>query len=281
MNIAHLESLINRSIIYLHFTTEEPISLGMYNEGNIRKIASYIDKEGRQIFLIPSESIKGVMRSIASKIFRDMEGGFICEKGNHPDNEANKLSIGIVKKELSCILHEDLINELTEDTIKQFYISLNNCCVCRLFGSNMLASKLVFDDAYFTNTQVLKYASTSIDRKSRIAKENMLFTVESIKPDRVCLKIIADNITKPENRLLSLLLDFISKRGLVLGGLKSRGYGSLSLDRDRTNAKVVEFKINNISEDNKIENINALLLNDNYYKEFGIEEYIKWLQNLA
>ncbi len=52
--IYHIEHLRNRAILELKFKALEPISIGIYNEGNIRKIVGYVNDDGKFIPFIPS-----------------------------------------------------------------------------------------------------------------------------------------------------------------------------------------------------------------------------------
>jgi CRISPR-associated RAMP protein (TIGR02581 family) len=267
--IHHIECLKNRAILELRFNALEPISVGMYNEGNIRKIVGYI-RDDKFIPFIPSESIKGVLRSIARKIFKNMENGFDCNKGKHNTNINSN-----VDEYLKKIYSEDQLKELDEDIKKDIYLALNECYVCRLFGSNMVTGKLIINDMII-NGDVYNYTSTAIDRNKRIVKEDSLFTVEYVASDNLMLTIIADNIEKDkERRLLAVILDYMIKLGIEIGGLKSRGYGLIKLD-ENSRVKIVDFKeIKDRSKDDDIiYNINALALKEGYFRDMTVKDYI-------
>jgi CRISPR-associated RAMP protein (TIGR02581 family) len=268
--IHHIECLKNRAILELRFNALEPISVGMYNEGNIRKIVGYI-RDDKFIPFIPSESIKGVLRNIARKIFKNMENGFDCNKGKHNANINSN-----VDEYLKKIYSEDQLKELDKDIKKDIYLALNECYVCRLFGSNMVTGKLIINDMII-NGDVYNYTSTAIYRKKRIVKEDSLFTVEYVVSDNLMLTIIADNIEKnKEGRLLAVILDYMIKLGIEIGGLKSRGYGLIKLDDENSRVKIVDFKeIKDRSKDDDIiYNINALALKEGYFRDMNIKDYI-------
>ena len=271
--IHHIECLKNRAILELRFNALEPISVGMYNEGNIRKIVGYT-RDGKFIPFIPSESIKGVLRSIARKIFKNMENGFDCNKGKHNANINSN-----VDEYLKKIYSEDQLKELDEDIKKDIYLALNRCYVCRLFGSNMVTGKLIINDMII-NGDVYNYTSTAIDRNRRIVKGDSLFTVEYVASDNLMLTIIANNIEKDkEGRLLAVILDYMIKLGIEIGGLKSRGYGLIKLD-ENSRVKIVDFKeIKDRSKDDDIiYNINALALKEGYFRDMTVKEYINELR---
>jgi len=276
--IHHIECLKNRAILELRFNVLEPISIAMYNEGNIRKIVGYT-RDGKFTPFIPSESIKGVLRSIARKIFINMENGFDCNK----DSKGIKHNINTnlnIDDYLKAIYSEDQLRELDEDAKKDIYLALNKCYVCRLFGSNMVTGKLIITDMII-NGDVYNYTSTAINRRKRIAKEDNLFTVEYVVPDNLMLTIIADNIEKDkEGRLLAAILDYMIKLGIEIGGLKSRGHGLIKLDDENSSVKIVEFKeIKDRSKDDDIiYNINALALKKDYFRNIRIKEYLDELR---
>ena len=271
----HIEYLRNRAILELKFNVLEPISVGMYNEGNIRKIIGYMNND-KFVPFIPSESIKGVLRSIARKIFKNMNDGFDCNKAKH-DTICN-VNNNELKNIFKNIFNDEQLKELDDDIKKEIYIALKECYVCKLFGSNMVTGKLTFTDLTINDSiDVFNYTSTAIDRKKKIAKENSLFTTEYITPERVNLTIIADNIEKSnDGKLFAALLEYMIKLGIKVGGLKSRGYGLIKLDESSL-VKVIEFKDVKDKED-MIYNINALTLKDNYYKPIKVKEYIDELR---
>ncbi len=273
--IYHIEHLKNRAVLELRFKALEPISVGMYNEGNIRKIVGYINN-GIFIPFIPSESVKGVLRNIATKIFNSMNknNGFFCNKGRHDNQKSNQNALDYLKD----IFDNKQLNELDEITKKELYIALNECDVCKLFGSNMVAGKLSFTDLTIDNNyiDVFNYTSTAIDRKRRIVREDSLFITEFIMPKYLTLTIIADNIERGrEGRLFATLLEYMIKRGIKVGGLKSKGYGLIQLD-EGSKVKIIEFKEVKGIED-IIYNMNALILKGNY-RIMNIEEYINELR---
>ncbi len=196
-----------------------------------------------------------------------MDGGFACDKGKHNNGLSN------IELDLKGIFDDEQLQELSEDAKKELYIALNKCYVCKLFGSNMVAGKLTFTDLMINDCiEVFYYTSTAIDRKKRIVREGSLFTVEYIIPNNLTMTIITDNIEREkEGRLLAALLEYILKIGIKVGGLKSRGYGLIKLDKNST-VKVIEFKEDIKNDDDVIYNISALILRNNY-KTMTIGEY--------
>ncbi|MEM1950817.1 MAG: RAMP superfamily CRISPR-associated protein [Candidatus Nitrosocaldaceae archaeon] len=264
----HLERIIHRSILDLYFKVEEPISVGMYNEGNIRKIV-VLPTKNRYMPFIPAESVKGTMRSLARKIYDSS-----CNKGEHSRDTINQLDESKIE-ELSKlgIFTSNQLDELNKDDKLNLYLALR-CPICRLFGSRMLCGKLLFSDMLVSDTQIITYTSVSINRKRRIAEKERLFTTEYIMPSSTSIRIIANNvIEKQEHELLTALLTIIADKGIQIGGLKSRGYGSLKLDKERSSITILEFIESPKNDEDIINNVRALLQTGNY-KRLTIGEYI-------
>ncbi|MEM2856236.1 MAG: RAMP superfamily CRISPR-associated protein [Candidatus Nitrosocaldaceae archaeon] len=274
MSFKHLEKIYNRSIIELTFDVKSPISLGLSNESNVRSIVKYIINN-KIIVLIPSESIKGVMRSLGRRLIIGNESYDklikSCNKGKHTVNISNINDES--DKLLEQIFSEEQLKDISKEDKNSFYLSVR-CPLCRLFGSSNFASKLIFKDVIL-DTPIFTYTSNSIDRRFNIAKEDHLFRVEYVKPDSIKINIIANNLSKPESILFSRILEVISKRGLQIGGLKSKGYGLLSFKE--ADIKVLKL-VKPTSEDDIIKNINALLLIDNFQK-YEISDYLKLLES--
>lgn len=267
MDINHLKHLINRSIFDLYFDVKQPISVGSGTEGNIRKIAILIKDEGLVPF-VPAESVKGTMRSLARRLFPE----YNCDKGEHYSGS----DVNITERELDIlqsVLHERQIEELS-DKVKMNLIRSLRCAICRLFGSKMLCGKLLFNDMYpLGYKDVMTYTSNSINRKTMTVEQNRLFTAEYIMPEGMYLRIIADNLGREEKILISSLLRWISDIGFEVGGLKSRGYGLLLLNKERSSIKIL--KLNEVKDENDIiNNVRAMLLRQGYYDELNIEEYV-------
>lgn len=268
----HLERLVSRDILDLCFEVKEPISVSMGNEGNIKKIAVFSTKDGYRPF-IPAESIKGVMRSLASRIYDNQ-----CDNGKHNYNDIDG-NIQNVDEELAKfgIFDKERLEELNMHNKIALYTALK-CPICRLFGSQMLCGKLLFGDMFpSSDVKLFNYTGISINRKNRVVEEDRLYTIEYIMPSHMQLRIIADNvIDRQEKLLLATLLEIMTNKGINIGGMKSRGYGLLTIDKDRSRVTILEFVSSPSSKEDVIKNVRALLQQDNY-RRLPIEEYIRSL----
>ncbi len=268
-NPIHLERLVSREVLDLYFAVKEPISVGIGNEGSIKKVAVSLTKDG-YIPFVPAESIKGVIRSLASKIYNNS-----CNKGRH-DGDIDENTVDEELAKLG-IFDKEQLSELNKQSKVNLYTALK-CPICKLFGSQMLCGKLLFTDMFPSdNTKIYAYTGTSIDRKNRVVEKERLYTIEYIMPPYMKLRIIADNvIEKSEKMLLATLLDIMGKKGIQIGGMKSKGYGLITLDKERSRVTILEFVSNPTNKEDVIKNVKALLQKDNC-KILSVEEYINYI----
>jgi len=291
--------LISRAILELYFIAKTPVHVGSEQEGTLNLIIRF-PVDGKLVPIIPSNSLKGTLRLLATKISKSINFNQntkkileLHKKDTHIPkfsnvNEKNSFinSYESISRDFlknNNILTERQISELSKEDLIDLYLSLN-CPICSLFGSKNLAGKINISDAIPTRLSTFTtYTSVSISRKTLTVdqEKGALFTVESIGPGTIFeVKIIADNVLPRSNdaRLFSSLLGYLKEKGLVVGGMKSKGYGLLELNQHES--KVISLNLNpspkNFEE--TLSNINALLLKDGYYNSLTIEEYISALQ---
>jgi len=286
--------LLSRAILELYFIAKTPVHVGSVQEGTLNLITRFF-VNGRLIPIIPSESLKGALRYLASTISKDMnfdqDSNMAVElhrKDTHmPEDNIAKSSIINNYKEKSRnflenegILNKKQLEELSDKDIVDLYFSLN-CPICSLFGSKSLAGKINLSDMIPVQAlDIVTYTSASILRKTLTVKEGSLYTVEAISPNAIFrTRIIVDNVLSKskEARILANLLIYVKEKGLVVGGLKSRGYGLLELDATQSSVKILKFNSNPKSFEDLISNISALLLKEQHYEHLTISEYLEAL----
>ena len=288
----HLEKVSERFIIELFLKLERssPLHIGAGSEG-VEKILLKFHVNGKEVPIIPAESIKGVLRSLAFSISRQMFPNNLALKYHTKDKHVGEKELGIedlkrvlnlekITEYLKRIMPKDVIEEIlleNELQLFEYYLALN-CPICKLFGAQSVAGKLTFSDGIPNFSPALfKYAATSINRKTRIVEEERLFSVTAVKPEdhlRYKVRIVADNVHRgsEEAKLLSVLLQWILRFGLQIGGLKSYGYGRLHIDENETVVRILKF-----NREKPIDNIRALLLKKGYFQEMKIREFTMWL----
>jgi CRISPR/Cas system CSM-associated protein Csm3 (group 7 of RAMP superfamily) len=287
--------LKNKAIINLVFDLLEPLHIGERLEGNIKKIVRF-NINGKYVPFIPSESIKGTFRNIATKIakeiFNYIEDADLKEIVKIHDKDTHISSEGVINNYIHIaenwiiennIISKDKIKELSDYEIVDMYLSFK-CPICKLFGSKTLSSKLIFYDSFFAiDSNIFNYTSTSINRKAGVVEEGHLYQIEYMPPsklNKVIIKIIVDNVIPGfyDAKLLANVLNYVKNSGLCVGGNKSRGYGLLNLNTGMSIIKLMEFvdKPKNLDEVKK--NVKILLQKDEVIKKLTLEEYINYLR---
>jgi len=296
----HLEKVSERFILDLSLKLEagSPLHVGAGSEG-VNKMLLKSVVNGKTLPIIPAESLKGVLRSLASSLSKQILTDNWALKYHVKDRHVKREGIEenermkIVEsyfREAKEALEKVLSNKFIEEMIKgdrlqliEYYFALN-CPVCKLFGAQGMSGKLTFSDGIPNiSPEFLTYTSTSINRKTRMVEEDRLYNVTAVKPDnnlRYRVRIIGDNIHKgsEEAKLLSAILQWILKFGLQIGGLKSYGYGRLSIVNDESTVKLPKFVEAIKSEDDLLNNVRALLLKNGYFQVMKIDSFAKWLE---
>lgn len=282
--------LSNRAVINLRFRLATPLHIGQRAEGIVKKITLF-DVDGETRPIIPAESFKGTMRHLATKLAKPLsyDDQLVEEVVRCHAKDIHK---GLdVQKELidsmgAWITSNNLIDRkqyegLSDKNKIEIYAS-SKCPICRLFGSRVSASKLIFEDVILQGTpEVITYTSTSIDRRRGLVEEERLFSVELIPPDpeySLRTRIIVNNVERgsAEAMLLSTVLRYIIDGGLLVGGGKSRGYGLLKI-ADESNVILLNLDPMPKDDEDVMRNAYALLLIDGYVEKLTIDEYISYL----
>ncbi|MEM2618283.1 MAG: RAMP superfamily CRISPR-associated protein [Candidatus Hadarchaeales archaeon] len=214
--------------------------------------------------LIPASSVKGAIRRLVEQVARSMslgfpdafsigEGKLFClegrvdqaiewlfeQKGILPllrslgwEDQLGRLG---VKKEEDWEGLAGRRGGLSEGEKRRLKGMAEDCATVkhplyRLMGGQKIASKLRFLDNLLEAT-VQEKPGVGIDRKSGKASEHHLYFLESLKPPRLGLWFIADNLQpgSPEAALLARTLELVRSVGLSLGARKSAGMGRLEL----------------------------------------------------
>ncbi len=197
---------------------------------------------------IPGSSIKGVIRFYVERILRTMDGL------KQTYNNERLWACNPLDEKMCCVSSarkKELLNEAGKNDA-QFTELLwkNSCTACRLFGSQWLASRVFFQDAFLTNQDNLLHFTeirdgVAIDRDLGTAKHGMKYDFETVpKGAEFVINIIVENAEELEVGLLLLALEAIKKGELPIGGKTTRGPGW---------GKLINLKIQKIDKGNLIE----------------------------
>jgi CRISPR/Cas system CSM-associated protein Csm3 (group 7 of RAMP superfamily) len=296
----HLEKVSERFILDLSLKLEagSPLHVGAGSEGVNKMLLKFV-VNGKTFPIIPAESLKGVLRSLAFSLSKQILPDNWTLKYHVKDrhvkrrdvekNEQKRIIESYLEKAeetLESVLPKDFIKEMAEgDKLQliEYYFALN-CPVCKLFGAQGVSGKLILSDG-ITNIspRFFTYTSTSINRKTRIVEENRLYNVAAVKPDddlRYRVRIIGDNIYKgtEEAKLLSAVLQWVLRLGLQVGGLKSYGYGRFFIDENESTVKLLKLVEDPQSDETLLNNVRALLLKNGYFQVMKIDDFTKWLK---
>ncbi|MEX2702807.1 MAG: RAMP superfamily CRISPR-associated protein [Candidatus Baldrarchaeota archaeon] len=292
--------LENRFLIDLYLKPVDPLHIGAGGELFTRSILK-MKVNKYYIPILPAESLKGVLRKLAMKIAKsmvfsspDINEIVKCHRKDEHIRKDKEHCEGLTRKykknaieTMREIFSDKQIEELTERALLEYYFSLI-CPVCNLFGGKSVAAKLKFFDAYpLLNDKIVElktktYTSTSIDRQTGIAKEGRLYTIEFIEPldnIRFKLRIIAENLEQgsDNSKLLANIFQYLLHEGIKVGGLKSKGFGTLKIDEEKTNIKSIHLKTPQSQEDLK-RNILKLSMKEEYTEKHTLRGFIEWLK---
>ena len=295
----HMEEISNRALINLSFSMDSPLHLGAETEGTIKKVLLFKTR-GRRTPIVPSESIKGVLRYMATSIAKSINWANEIErkvveshcKDEHPGVQG--LNEGEIDNLIKKVFGSREI-ELTDKEKRELYLSLN-CPICRIFGSKEISGKLNITDGIIISRDQLEnqewawirqlipkelgirtYNSVSINRDTLTKEEERLFSLEYIEPmdDHLLnFRLVVDNILPRESDsiLFSRLLRMVSDLGLWIGGAKSRGYGKLTLEDELSKVLLMDFR-----EAKEAKQLFRILSLKDVVK-LNIEEYCKLLE---
>lgn len=187
---------------------------------------------------IPGSSLRGAIRSEIERILASvgevagLKSCTLFAKDSCADTVRNFL-LDLEKKEKKndAKAKNEQIAKFAKDTL---------CDVCKLFGSTVYASRLVFEDALpAVDVGRIKIPNrirdgVGIDRDTGSAKKGAKFDYEVIEPIKTGLtflfKMTAENvdINGNDKKLINLIL-YLLKHGLYVGGKRAGGLGKIKL----------------------------------------------------
>lgn len=191
---------------------------------------------------IPGSSIKGVFRSTLESSLRSVNENLACDV--------------VGEKPCIDIRDENFKKMNSEERIK--YIKDNACDVCKLFGSNFIASKVEFEDAYpQENTSIISNRDgVAIRRDSESAKSKQKYDYEVVNPGAVFIThIIGRNLEDHEVGYILFVIELINNGYAKFGGKKSTGLGRVKMEFDISKtdfSKISDLKFERIRVDDVI-----------------------------
>lgn len=185
---------------------------------------------------IPGSSFKGTFRSTLEAIIRGNKFSknklWCCNILSNENREK------CLYREADYYIYYDGENEkkkkATELDIEDFILE-NSCHICRLFGSPHLASRVKFPDMPVLDDWDISMFEirngVTIDRDSETAKDGALYDFEVVPAGtRFKFHMFIENPENWEPGLILTGIDLFNNGYANLGGIKSRGLGTLNID---------------------------------------------------
>lgn len=167
---------------------------------------------GKDTVIVPGSSLKGVIRSRYEKVV-SLFGGSCCDifNSNSPCNDGEKW------KKMS---YEE----------KKSYAYKDICPVCRLFGSQLIASRIYFADAYPVGDFVLgERTGVGINRITGAAQNSVRYDFEIVEEGSFQAEITLKNYELYQMALLMYVLKDLDEGYVSLGSASTRGYGRMEV----------------------------------------------------
>jgi len=212
--------LYNEAIIKFTMETKSPLFIKAAEDSSLDPTAAdntYLSfyKNGEPVPVIPGTSIKGVFRSSAEELMRS--------QGLEPCNVLNNSEScgGILRREQERINRKFNVIEKYD----------RSCCICKLFGSSIMKSRISFYDAFPVGEyRIGKRKSVAIDRITGSSKSGALFDFEYVEYGKFKTEIKLKNFFVWQLKLLFNLIERVNDGLITFGGLTSKGFGKIKID---------------------------------------------------
>ena len=196
---------------------------------------------------IPGSSLRGAVRSEVERIIAtvgDAVGLRTCtlfEKGDCAE-KARDFLLKLEEKE-----RDERENKTKDERIAEF-AEEELCDVCKLFGSTVYASRLIFEDAQPVGGEIHNRIrdGVGIDRDTGAARDGAKFDYEVIEPSKngpfFGFKMVVENVNGQDKKIINLILGLL-KHGLYVGGKRAGGLGKIRLrETENRVCKVTGFE---------------------------------------
>ncbi len=201
----------NEAVLTFDIITQGPLFIREGGDNSLDPAAvdgKYITtyKDGKLEPFIPGTSLKGAFRSRAERILRNNGACDIINKKDCIPNNKYKPQTGFERYKKSCP-------------------------ICRLFGSNVIKSRITFGDAHVVGDyKVGQRTCVAIDRITGASKNKALYSFEYLENAIFKEKISLQNFEPYQIKLLLELIKVMNEGFLTLGGLTSKGFGCVKAE---------------------------------------------------
>lgn len=202
---------------------------------------------------IPGSSIKGVLRSYLEMLLASTDVyGKCCIVTENAclEPKAHKTYLREVKAKYK--------NE-PEKLAEELYDKL--CPICRLFGSQVVSSKIQIKDAMLTNkVPVETRDGIAMDRDTGTAAHGKKYNFECVSAGaEFSFLMTIDNVEPEYEKLVKMLIHALEDGELTLGGRKSIGLGEVQLINTKVykveKEQLMDYALKGLTEEMRWENV--------------------------
>lgn len=180
---------------------------------------------------IPGSSFKGAWRAFTETLLRTIDTQFACD----PLLDKTRCVTNDAIRQLR-LQHRD------DPTGRDDALRAASCLACRIFGNQVLASKVYIKDLFIVGDFY------TVDTRDGVAIDRDLakvavgpFQYEAVAPGAsFAVDIVVENAEPAELGLIMLGLEAFEHDEIRLGGFKSRGLGACTLAHDWDNSRYIE-----------------------------------------
>ncbi|SFP76938.1 type III CRISPR-associated RAMP protein Csx7 [Caldicoprobacter faecalis] len=223
-----LDRFYNKYIIKGTLIADTPIHIGSGEESfDPVQVDNSVIRDSNGNPYIPGSSLKGVLRSyLETLLISGVDERFnACLIVNEPclDNDDVKSIKETCKSSQS---NQNVDRLVAEEIYKKM------CTVCRIFGNQYFASKLVVNDCTLKEDKayVERRDGVGIDRDTGTAADKKKYTFEQLAAGAkfdFCMTV--DNLEPEYEELLKLMINVLKSGELRVGGKTSVGLGCIRL----------------------------------------------------
>ena len=235
------DKFINRYMINGEIVAVTALHIGGTEDFHPNVSTNPFFRNAQGLPIIPGSSLKGVLRSFAQQLLSGYDMGnnsggiWTCSEDN-PCIDENEIKKLLQRKD------SDAEKEIGEYLFgkKGIYGTADDkhgrlCTVCRLFGSRYSGAKFyirdakVIEDSFIGEFEIR--SGVAIDRNLGVNSGNSKFEVEVVpEGTRFEFCAILENVDEVEWEFVQVLLRAVNLGLVSVGGMKSRGLGSVRLE---------------------------------------------------
>ena len=222
----------NKYIIKGTLTTTTSLHIGSRTSFEINSTDSPVLKDKNGIPYIPGSSFKGIFRSTTDSLLRQFQEKkglgkkLCCDGAIYLDDKNSEYCVSQEKK--NSMKPEEWEKYVVNDMEKEL------CLSCKLFGSPVIASRVVFKDMRpinFSRNNLSIRDGVMIKRDTGTAADNKKYDFEILSPGvKFNFEMSTENVEDVELGILLNTLEMFNKGYISIGGKKTAGTGKVEIN---------------------------------------------------